>query len=507
MGRRSVPDTARTTRVPDRAGDGRSPVLTPLPVPVAATPRDPLGFPGYLDALEGTGHDPAGEAAVEVGTTRLAGLPVVVAQGRFDLHGGSMGAAHGERVATAMRFAVERRWPFIAVTASGGARMQEGMVALTQLTRAAEGIRRLREAGVPVLTLLTHPTTGGVLVAYGALGDVVLASSGALVGFAGPRVVETVTGAAVTGSHTAHSAAAAGLVDAVVSPEQAWSELTAWVRLVHPEVRHGPLPALEQVAEPVVELTPWEAVQRARRPDRPTAREVAGQVVDELRELNGDRAGGRDPAVLSAVARLGEHRLVLIATDRLAGGPHADRQPRPGAAGYRQLARAVALAGRWELPVVALIDTPGADPSSASEQAGVAGAIGELFVTLLDVTTPTVAVVTGEGGSGGALALGATDRVLAQDDSVFEVIAPEAAATILHRDPTRAEQVASRLAPTAQQLRALGVVDRIVPGPTTFSPATAASALRAALTAELHALHACSDRLARRRRRYGPATP
>jgi acyl-CoA carboxylase subunit beta len=492
-----------------------------LPDPIAPAPRDPLGFPGYRHRLR-TETEDRGDESVSVGIASLAGLPVVAAVGRFRFLGGSMGAVHGERVARAMDTARRRRLPFVAVIASGGARMQEGMVSLVQMARAAEGVRGLREDGVPVLAHFRHPTTGGVHASYGALADVILADAGATVGFAGPRVVEAVTGERVglagpragdehVGqdpallSHTAEAALSGGLVDELVAPGAARTRLAAWVAALHPTVRNGDLPPGEVVAESTVAHDPWAAVTRARAADRPSARSLLVSVFDAHLELRGDRAGEDDPAALGAVARLGQRTVVVIGTDRHGRGP--ERRRRPGqatAAGYRKLRRMVELAARWRTPLVAFIDTPGADPSPASDRDGLAVAIAELFVAVLSVATPTVAVVTGEGGSGGALALGAADRLLMQDDAVFEVIAPEGAASILYRDASRAQEVAALLGPTSHQLRRLGIVDQALPGPTSTDPGTAARAVRAALATHLRALDGDPHRLARRRERYGP---
>jgi acyl-CoA carboxylase subunit beta len=497
------------TRISPGAPQLRAEDLRPLPVAVPDVADDPLRFPGYAAKLRDARAERDGgiDESVAVGLATLGGEEVVAAIGAFGFLGGSMGQAHGERVAQAMACAVELGLPFIAVTSSGGARMQEGMVSLVQMSRAAEGIRRLREAGLPVLARFTSPTTGGVHASYGALADVIVADEGATVGFAGPRVVEAFTGEPVgDDSHTAEASLQAGLVDEVVPAEDAETRLAAWVRLVHPARRDGPLPPNDHVEEPVVEHEAWEAVRAARRPDRPSARDLLTGVFDEHLEFRGDRAGEDDPAVLAAVARLGERRLVVVGIDRRGQADAPGRRPgQPTAAGYRKLRRAAELAKRWRLGLVALIDTPGADPSPASDRSGLAAAIAETFVATLAVDGPTVAIVTGEGGSGGALALGCTDRLLMQDDTVFEVIAPEGAASILHRDPTRAEEVAPLLRPTASELRRLGIADRVLPGPTTHGAATAATALRAELAATIADLDAEPNRLARRRRRYGPA--
>jgi acyl-CoA carboxylase subunit beta len=448
------------TRTSPRIPQLRAEDLRPLPTPIAELADDPLDFPGYRDQLQDArrkhDHAEAGvDESVTVGLATLGGLEVVAAIGTFGFLGGSMGRTHGERIARALATAHELELPFVAVTASGGARMQEGMASLIQMTRAAEGVRRLREAGIPVLARFTSPTTGGVHASYGALADVIVADAGATIGFAGPRVVEAFTGDPVgEDSHTAEAARRAGLVDEVVPASQAEARLAAWVRMLHPGHRAGPLPTAAHVEEPVVEHDAWEAVRAARRPDRPSARDLMTAVFDDHLELHGDRAGEDDPAVIGAVARLGERRVVVVGMDRHGRAEGPGRRPgQPNAAGYRKLRRAIELADRWRLGLVALIDTPGADPSPDSDRAGLAAAIAETFVATLSVAGPTVAVVTGEGGSGGALALGATDRLLMQDDAVFEVIAPEGAASILHRDPTRAEEVAPLLRPTASELR------------------------------------------------------
>ncbi|MEX1178630.1 MAG: carboxyl transferase domain-containing protein [Nitriliruptor sp.] len=495
-------DTSRTsppTTPPDQV------VLTPLPSTPPPAGDDPLGFPGYRDRLAAARDGDPDAESLEVGTATVGELEVVVARGIFGFLGGSMGTTHGDRFAHAAAVALERRLPLLVVTSSGGARMQEGMRSLVQMSRASEGVRRLRAAGIPVIGHLTHPTTGGVNASYGSLADVAVAEAGATIGFAGPRVVEAFTGDPVgDDSHTAEVALTSGLVDATAAPGDALPWLTRAVRLLHPATRSGALPSTEHVDEPTIEHDAWDAVRRARRADRPSARDLLHEVFDEHLELRGDRAGTHDPAVVTAVARLGARTVVVVGFDRR-GVREGGRPGQAVAAGYRQLQRALRLADRYGAPVVALVDTPGADPSPASDRAGLATAIAETFVAMLSVSSPTVAVVTGEGGSGGALAIAATDRLLMQDDAVFEVIAPEGAAAILHRDPTRAEEVAGQLAPTASDLRRLGICDRTVPGPTTFDTATAAAALRAELSATLTELEADRDRLAARAARYGPA--
>ena len=499
------PHTDEAPAMPARGG-GASGIpqtdLRPLDVALPRLDDDPLRFPGYPEKLAAVRAN--GDVhAVDVGLLDLGGLDVVVARGRFDVLAGSMGRTHGTYIAAALARARELRLPFVALTSSGGARMQEGMLSLVQMSRAAEGIRALREAGVPALTHLGDPTTGGVFASYGSLADVLLADPSATVGFAGPRVVEAATGEVVgTDSHTGAAAHAAGLVDGLAAPHEARARLAAWVALVHPAVRNGALPDASPTDHAPVAMSAREAVERTRAEDRPTARDLLRDAFDAHEELSGDRAGGVDAVAVAAVARLGGRSVMVVGFDRSAVGIHG-RRGMPGPAGFRVVRRGLELARRWGLPVVSLVDTRGADPSPASERCGVAQAIAETFVALLAVPTPTIGVIVGEGGSGGALALASSDRLLMQEDTFLTVISPEGAATILHRDPARASEVIGHLRPTATELTAQGVVDGILPGPTTAGPERAARALRERLALELRALDVDPDRPARRRRRYG----
>ena len=387
---------------------------------------DPLGFPGYLPPIP---------ESVLTGRTES----YVLIEGRFDVLGGSMGAVHGERVVRAYRRAVDERLPVVVVTSTGGARMQEGMVSLIQMQRTAAAARDHAAAGLLSVAVLRNPTTGGVYASYASLADLRVAEEGATIGFAGPRVVEH--------RSTAETAAAAGLVDAVLPADHLapWVEAALGVRDVPLARRMVPAPYAAS------DGTAWGQVQLARAPDRPTGIDWAALLCSSWTEVRGP-----DPTVRAGLATLDGERLVVVAQDRHCGSG----QPTP--AGYRLAQRAVALAGRLGLPLVTLIDTPGADAGPESEADGIAAEIARTFEAMDALPTPSVAVCVGEGGSGGALALGAADRLLIQRHAVFSVIAPEGAAAILERDAARAPEVADRLRLTASDLLELGVVDGVV---------------------------------------------
>jgi acetyl-CoA carboxylase alpha subunit len=395
---------------------------------------DPLGFPGY---------EPPGEESVLTGRTSRYAL----IEGRFDVLGGSMGVAHGERVVRAYRRAADERLPVLVVATSGGARLQEGMLSLVQLARTASAARDHAAAGLLQLAILRGPTTGGVYASYASLADVTAAEPGAMVGFAGPRVVELTTGEVVPhDSHTAESAYAAGLVDAVVERERqaAWVEaalgLTPWPPQ-RPAVRSGHSHALAGGA--------LGEVQRARSELRPTGAEWAAALCSSWTPLR-----GRGDAVEAGLATLGGRRLVVVG--------HTRRRPRAG--DYQLARRAAALAGRLGLPLLTLVDTPGADPSPTSEAEGVAREIASTFAAMDALGTVSVSVCVGEGGSGGALAFAHADRLFLLEHAVFSVIGPEGAAAILDRsaDPGAVARRAEQLKLRAPDLEELGIADGVL---------------------------------------------
>ncbi len=424
---------------------------------------DPLDWAGY-DALRDAAQEKAGtdeSVIVGVGPVRGAdGARAVVVAWEFGFLGGSMGQAAGQRIADAYDLARERRLPIVLATSSGGARMQEGMASLVQMAATTVAATQHAQAGLFQVAVLRNPTTGGVFASHANLADIIFAEAGATIGFAGPRVAEALTGGTLPDhSHTARGAVAAGLADHLVEPGGAVPEvgaLVSWAAAVEAGTTvasPGPLAAL--MADPVDDLDAWEAVVASRRPQRARAEAWLGGI-DVVAELRGDRAGSDDPTIRVALARLRGAPLVVVALDR-----DAD-EGRVTPAGYRKAWRGFALAQRLGIPLVTLVDTAGAQADAASEAGGIANHIARTFAMLVGLDVPTVALVTGEGGSGGALALATCDRLLMQEHATFSVIAPEGAAAILHRDAGRAAEVAAQLRPDAHTLAALGIADVVV---------------------------------------------
>ena len=420
------------------------------PVADGLKTRDPLRWPGY----ESVAATAAQDESVAAGPARIGGHAVELAEFRFEHLGGSMGEVAGERLARTMERAAERSVPFVLRTSTGGARMQEGMISLAQMPKLVAARSRLATARVPFVALLGNPTTGGVLASLGRLADITFAEAGATLGFTGPRVAEHFTGKGVDpSSHTAEAALRNGMIDALVAPAQASDSIGRTLSVLGPDApqtvgRPAPVEAPNEEAS--------DLVQRARDPARPTGRSLIGLLGGDAVDLRGDRAGGDDPGALCALGRLEGRKALFVATDRMV-------VPGPGA--YRKVIRCIGVAERLGVPIVTLIDTPGADPSEESEARGIAWSIAETFDALLGATVPVLSVVAGEGGSGGAMALATGDVLLACADSIFSVIAPEAAAAILWRDASRGAEAARLLKPTAADLVELEIADALLPSP------------------------------------------
>ncbi|HUR15010.1 MAG TPA: carboxyl transferase domain-containing protein [Mycobacteriales bacterium] len=456
--------------------DWREPLLagaTLLDVRLAR--RDPAHWPGYRP-------EPS------VRAYRLRGAPdrpgAVALAWDFAVQGGSFGEDDATVLQKACEHAVRERVPVVTLVRTGGTRLQEGMAALVGIPRALLALQGLAEAGLPHLSVADAPTTGGVWISVVSGADVRVAVEHATVGFAGPRVVEALTGSLPgPDSHTAEAAYAAGLVDAVVPRAEAVAWISAALATLAPAVTSPvTLPAPPEASPGSTSAVGgWEQVLRAR------SRTTGGRAILQalLTDVLPLRAPRGDATVFASLGRLEGAPVVAVAlAAELAGRPTPD--------GYRLATRAYRLAGRLGLPVVSLVDTPGADPGPAAEREGIAPAMGEALDALLRCPSPTVALVHGEGGSGGALAAAAADVVLVGPDAYFAPLGPEGATAALRRPK---QECADRMRITPTDLLALGFADA-EGGPEDLAGAVA----------RLLAVPA-QDRLVARRRRWSGPLP
>jgi acetyl-CoA carboxylase carboxyl transferase subunit beta len=410
----------------------------------------PLSWPGYGVARKEAAARSGTPEAVVCGRGRVGtdehGVDAVLVAFDFRFLGGSVGSGTGRRIAHAFARARVSGLPVVSLIATGGTRMQEGMVSLRQLQLIAGEAARTR---TPHVAVLRDPTTGGVWASLGAGADVVLAERGAQVGFAGRRVRPAAD--ADDPAYTAESQFAAGHVDELVDAPR--EPLSDWLALLS-----GGSPQPAPVPRALGSRTPadsgWAAVRRARSAGRPRAAAYLDDYFATRRAVRGDRAGGVDEGMLCGIGRRDGRSIAYAAQAGTATTP----------AGYRTASRLVRLADRLGLPVLTLVDTPGAAGGPDAERAGAGPAIAELFATIAAARVPVTTLVIGEGGSGGALALCSPDRLWITPDAYFSVIAPELAAAILKRDPAEVPELAGRLRLRPAELLELGMVAGIAAG-------------------------------------------
>jgi acetyl-CoA carboxylase carboxyl transferase subunit beta len=512
---------------------------------------DALGFVDqkpYPDRLASAQTATGMRDAAVWGTGAVGGIEVAICVMDFGFMGGSMGAVVGEKVARAAEHALAARVPLIVVSASGGARMQEGTLALMQLAKTLAALERLRAAGVPFISVLSDPTTGGVFASFAAVGDVNVAEPDALIGFAGARVTAgTIAAELPPGFQRSEFLFSHGFVDRVVTRAELHDELARILRLlpargsfaVAEEVEDGvpafrpfsflttiadrvgelangdgadeaavelparpaPVPAVDADGKAITGTVPaatdkdevWRRVQLARHLGRPRTLEFVEAMADEFVELHGDRLFGDDQAIVAGLARIDGRRVVVIGQQK---GADTDENIRrnfgmPHPEGYRKTMRVMELAERAGLPIITFVDVPGAHPGPESEERGIAEAIARSIGLMSRLRTPIVTVITGEGGSGGALAIAVGDVVIALENAVYSVISPEGCASILWRTADEAATAAAAMRMSAADQHALGVVDIVVPEPGAGAheqPAQTAERLKAIILDRLDAL-------------------
>lgn len=413
---------------------------------------DPLKWPSYEEQLTAARAKSGESEAVVIAEGRVAGRTCTLISFEFNFLGGSMGEAVGSRISAAFAHALKHGHPLVSLISSGGARVQEGMRSLVQMQRITECVARARRAGLVHIAVARHPTTGGVWVSLGAAADVIIGIEHATVAFAGNRVRG---GEAAEAAFAAEAKFRDGFIDAVVSEAHAASLLESYVRVLEPNNRAvgvPELPAHPQRGPRHAPASGWQAVLRARSSRRPRALDYLNSYFDERVEISGDRVSGRDEGILCGFGLGGGGTVAYVAQTGTANS----------AAGFRTATRLLRMANRLGVPVLTLIDTPGAANDETAERAGIGHAIAETFLAMSELTVPARSVVIGEGGSGGALALAQPGELWASPDAYFSVIGPEAAAQIVYRSPDRAPDAADQLGLGPSELLSLGIVNGIL---------------------------------------------
>ena len=438
---------------------------------------NPLEYKGYEEKLEKLQEKTGLSEAVITGKAKIDGreTAIGVCDGRFLM--ASMGEAVGEKIARAVERATEERLPVILFACSGGARMQEGIVSLMQMAKTSAALKHHSDAGLLYISILTDPTTGGVTASFAMLGDVILAEPKALIGFAGPRVIEQTIGQKLPeGFQRAEFLLEHGFLDAIVERPQMKAVLSKILAL-HENGKGTDFNRKECAQDLVADgrkeekLTAWQRVELSRRKDRPVGSDYIDALFTDFVEFHGDRYFADDKAIIGGVARF--HGMPVTVIAQAKGRNTKENIERnfgmPEPEGYRKALRLMKQAEKFARPVICLVDTPGAFCGLEAEERGQGETIARNIYEMSGLKVPVVSIIIGEGGSGGALAMATADEVWMLENSIYSILSPEGFASILWKDSSKAKEAAEVMKLTAENLKAQGIVERVFAEPETYT--------------------------------------
>ena len=439
---------------------------------------NPLEFKGYEEKVKSLKEKTGLSEAVVTGKASIEGNPAVIAvcDGRFLM--ASMGQVVGEKITRAVERATKEQLPVIIFACSGGARMQEGIVSLMQMAKTAAALKRHSDAGLLYVSVLTDPTTGGVTASFAMLGDVILAEPKALIGFAGPRVIEQTIGEKLPkGFQRSEFLLEHGFIDRIVERKEMRTVLGNILQMHHTAqnpVIQKPVQTVEKERQSVQEKDAWERVTISRKNDRPVGQDYIRTLFSDFLEFHGDRCYGDDPAIIGGIARFAGIPVTVIAQVKGKSTKEnvAHHFGMPSPEGYRKALRLMKQAEKFKRPILLFVDTPGAFCGIEAEERGQGEAIARNLFAMSSMKVPILSVVIGEGGSGGALALAVADEVWMLENAIYSVLSPEGFASILWKDSKRASEAAAVMKLTAADLKKLGVIEAVIAEPEVYTEET-----------------------------------
>ena len=437
---------------------------------------NPLNFPGYEKKVLAAREKSRLNEAIVTGKCRIDGNPAIVGvcDARFIMS--SMGHVVGEKITDAIERATREKLPVILFACSGGARMQEGIVSLMQMAKTSAALKRHHEAGQLFISVLTDPTTGGVTASFAMLGDIILAEPHALIGFAGPRVIEQTIGQKLPeGFQRSEFLLEHGFVDKIVERKDQKRVIGQIlymhrshkmnIELKNPVETAGTFVDKPSKSQADGGKTAWDTVLLSRKSDRPVATDYINALFDEFIEFHGDRYFKDDGAIVGGDAMF--HGMPVTVIGQQKGKNTKDNIIRnfgmPSPDGYRKALRLMKQAETFGRPVICFVDTPGAFCGLEAEERGQGEAIARNLFEISDLKVPVLSIVIGEGGSGGALAMAVADEVWMLENAIYSILSPEGFASILYKDSKKAPDAAKVMKVTAKDLLQLKLIERIVP--------------------------------------------
>ncbi len=439
---------------------------------------DPLEFEDirtYQDRLDEARSDTGTNDAISTADGKVNGINTTICVMNGDFMMGSMGRAVGDAIVASIEHAIELKNPFVMVTCSGGARMQENILSLMQMARTTVAVNKIHQNGLPYIVILTDPTFGGVTASFAMLGDIHIAESGARIGFAGRRVIEqNIHEKLPSNFQTADYLYEHGMVDMVVPRSELRSALGKVLMVLTKQPHDAKVIDIKtpkfdapKKSRDMGKTPEYDKVLMARNENRPHFLDYVAGIVDDWSYLAGDRCFGEDAAMGTGIGYWYGIPAVIIGQEK--GRTIETRQQHrfgmSNPEGYRKVQRMMRLAEKFDLPLISLFDTAGAFAGGAAEERGQSQAVAATIAMGLKMQAPYVAVNVGEGGSGGAIAIGTGDRVMMLENAIYSVIAPESCASILWKDNKYKTQAATALKLTARDMATFNVIDKIISEP------------------------------------------
>ena len=441
--------------------------------------RNPLKMKGYEAKVQALRDKTGLDEAVTTGRATIGGNSVAIAvcDGRFLM--ASMGEVVGEKIAKTVEYATKENIPVIIFACSGGARMQEGMVSLMQMAKTSAALKRHSESGNLYISVLTDPTTGGVTASFAMLGDIILAEPKALIGFAGPRVIEQTIGQKLPkGFQRSEFLLEHGFIDEIVERKDLRNRLTTILTLHKKDdksytdnfnikkekstMAQKKRESIKMITESV-KKSAWDRVLASRMNDRPIASDYIDLLFDDFVEFHGDRYFKDDQAIIGGIASFHGMPVTVIAQEKghntKENLEHNFGMPSPD--GYRKALRLMKQAEKFNRPVICFVDTPGAFCGLEAEERGQGEAIARNLFEMSSLRTPILSIVIGEGGSGGALALAVADEARMIENPLYSILSPEGYPSILWKDSKRAKEAAGAMKMTAKDLKEMGIVKKV----------------------------------------------
>ena len=438
---------------------------------------NPIGFPDYEKKLQSQVLKSKLNEAAIAAVGKIEGTKAVAVVMDCSFLMGSMGCVVGEKITHCVEYARKNSLPLVIFCASGGARMQEGIFSLMQMAKTSAALKRHHEAGQLFVSVLTDPTTGGVTASFAMLGDIILAEPNALIGFAGPRVIEQTIGQKLPeGFQRSEFLLQHGFIDKIVKREEMKETLASILQMhdrskikTSSEFLNGSGKDSKIVDIHSQELksggkNPWDMVLLSRKSDRPVAADYINAIFEDFMEFHGDRYFKDDGAIVGGIATF--HGVPVTVIGQQKGKNTKDNIKcnfgMPSPEGYRKALRLMKQAETFGRPIICFVDTPGAFCGLEAEERGQGEAIARNLFEMSSLTVPVLSVVIGEGGSGGALAMAVANEVWMMENSIYSILSPEGFASILWKDSKKADEAAKVMKITARDLKSLNLIERII---------------------------------------------